>query len=125
MEKKKFIRLDGHQNYSPYLSDCSTCKHLRYDFTCTAYHGLDGIPDRILSGEVKHREVQPDQEGETVYSRQPTFRTATAKDFKVGALLYTARTTPIKILYQCDEFGRWWAERFDEEFMVFESEKDL
>jgi hypothetical protein len=46
-----------------------------------------------------------------------TFRTATAEDFKVGALLYTARATPIMIIAPSDD-GRWWAERFGEEFMV-------
>jgi hypothetical protein len=53
-----------------------------------------------------------------------TFRTATVKDFKVGARLYTARAVPVVIIGHKED-GYWYGTRFGEVFEVFESEKDL
>lgn len=69
MVKKRWLhRIDGHSDYRPYMADCTTCKWFdNSNFVCDAYP--DGIPDRILSGEVMHREVQPDQKDIILYVR--------------------------------------------------------
>jgi hypothetical protein len=50
------------------FADCGTCVHLK-DGRCPAFP--DGIPAEIWGADVKHREVRPDQTGETVYQERP------------------------------------------------------
>ena len=50
----------------PYYQGCFFCKHLNDDSkSCTAYP--DRIPLSIFSGEIKHEEVLPSQEGVVVF----------------------------------------------------------
>ena len=58
-----------HEVFS-FESDCFTCEWFNMsEYACAAYP--EGIPDRILSGRVKHRKVMPDQTGSKVYQLMP------------------------------------------------------
>lgn len=47
-------------------SQCQTCKHCNEtEFICKAFPF--GIPEEILTNEVIHKEVLPDQMGDAVY----------------------------------------------------------
>jgi hypothetical protein len=42
-----------------YQTQCNTCKNYENDFKCAAFP--EGIPDKILFGEIKHNKPLPEQ----------------------------------------------------------------
>jgi hypothetical protein len=58
---------DRHELLNLYASKCCNCKHFqKWDFFCAAFP--DGIPDKYLSAEMAHVQVDSDQIGETVFT---------------------------------------------------------
>ena len=59
---------DKQEQYPPYSSKCWFCKHFS-DYCCDAFPS--GIPDKYLSENQIHTQVDKKQEGEFVFTRLP------------------------------------------------------
>ena len=56
---------DKHQDVS-YAGDCIGCIYFQLDtYQCLAFP--EGIPKKLLSGEIKHRKILNIQEGTTIF----------------------------------------------------------
>lgn len=69
METKKINKLDNEKYsiFGMYDSLCMMCKHFDSDnFNCSAFP--DGIPNKYLSGEEKHLQVDKEQENGFIFS---------------------------------------------------------
>lgn len=58
---------DRHELLNLYKSQCARCKHLNH-YACKAFPVE--IPRSLLSGEMNHDEVLPDQAGETTFEEE-------------------------------------------------------
>ncbi|MGL5958901.1 MAG: hypothetical protein ACRCZZ_10015 [Phocaeicola sp.] len=62
-----FYTLDGRsEQYPPYSSKCWFCQHFG-DYDCAAFP--NGIPDKFLSGEQIHTQIDDKQEGDFVFTK--------------------------------------------------------
>ena len=51
-----------------YQTQCNTCKNYENDFKCAAFP--EGIPDKILFGEIKHNKPLPEQKNKIVFEEK-------------------------------------------------------
>lgn len=70
--KDDYILNDRHQIHEIYKSLCTTCVYFdSFNYRCEAFP--KGIPDKYLTGEAEHLQIDPEQVGETVYQKDKKF----------------------------------------------------
>ncbi len=72
MDEPVFILDDRHELHEIYRSLCTTCVYfIQKNYNCKAFP--EQVPDKYLTGDEKHLQVDPGQVGETVYEKYKRF----------------------------------------------------